>query len=123
MGTADGDTRFVGSGTGIAGLLPEFDRRLATGLVAAEVISRSAKPTFVWRLSKKEEAPMGTNAAHELRYRAEEWRAAAARVSSVDPQAARALSDLAARLDRQVFMLELGETSARARQMTEESVR
>jgi hypothetical protein len=69
----------------------------------------------------KEEVPMGTNQARELRYRAEEWRAVAARISSVDPQAARALSDLAARLDRQVFMLELGQVSARASQMTEEA--
>jgi hypothetical protein len=57
---------------------------------------------------------MGTNGTCELRYRAEEWRAIAARISDADPQAARALNDLAARLDRQVFMLELGEASARA---------
>lgn len=66
---------------------------------------------------------MQANKAHELRYRAEEWRAVAARINSADPQAARALSDLAARLDRQIFMLEINDASARTRQMTEEGFR
>ena len=46
-----------------------------------------------------------------LRDQAGEWRAAADRVRSADPQAAIALNDLAARLDRRIFMLELRERS------------